>query len=688
MRLKRVIFRTALFCLSMVLSGPAVFADDQKLPYLEQLPPLIDREIFFDDPEMNMARISPDGRFIAFRQRFDGVMNLWIKEVDEPFDQARPLTDDRRPIPGYIWSRDSGSILYVQDREGDENFNLYAVDPEAEPAEGREVPEVRALTDYEMVQTRLIAMPREKPGYVVVGINDRDPVMHDVYRINIGTGGRELLFKNEQGITRWTVDDSGRIRFAAREKPDGGSEILQVKEETLKQVYRVDFEERARILRIHEDDRRVYMETNKGEDVDLSRLVVFNPETGEKELVEKDPEGEVDFGGAVFSEVTDELLATYYIGEKQRFYFHDDEFKRDYQKIREQVPEGEIGFVSRTKDEDVWLVSLTRDIDPGTMYVFDRDAGEVSFLYRTRPDLPTEHLAGMNPINYQARDGLEIPAYLTLPKGVDPENLAVVVLPHGGPWVRDTWGYDPQAQFLANRGYAVLQPNFRGSQGYGKEFLNAGNKEWGTGYMQHDITDGVNYLIERGIACPDRVAIYGASYGGYAVLSGLAFTSDLYAAGVSMVGPSNLITLIESLPPYWIPIIESFKLRVGDPDDQQERERLIEQSPLFSADQIRAPLLVAQGANDPRVPKRESDQIVAALRDRDLEVRYIVAPDEGHGFARRENRLAFIVELEGFLGEHLGGRVQNYVSDQIARRLEEITYDVGEVEAQGIFDVP
>ncbi len=688
MRLKSIIFSMVLFCLSLVLSGPAVFAGDQKLPYLEQLPPLIEREIFFDDPEMNMARISPDGRYIAFRQRFDGVMNLWVKKADEPFDQARPLTDDRRPIPGYIWSRDSGSILYVQDREGDENFNLYAVDPEAEPPEDREVPEVRALTDYEMVQTRLIAMPREKPGYVVVGINDRDPAMHDVYRINIVTGERELLFKNEQGITRWTVDDKGRVRFAARETPDGGSEILQVEEEELVQVYRVDFEEQARILRIHEDDRRVFMETNKGEDVDLSRLVIFNPETGEEELVEKDPEGEVDFGGAVFSEVTDELLATYYIGEKQRFYFHDDEFKGDYQKIRDQVPEGEIDFVSRTKDEDVWLVSLTRDIDPGAMYVFDRDAGEVSFLYRTRPDLPTEHLAGMNPISYQARDGLEIPAYLILPKGVEPENLAVVVLPHGGPWVRDTWGYDPQAQFLANRGYAVLQPNFRGSQGYGKEFLNAGNTEWGTGYMQHDITDGVKYLIEQGVACPDRIAIYGASYGGYAALSGLAFTPDLYAAGVSLVGPSNLITLIDSLPPYWIPIIESFKLRVGDPDDPQDRELLIEQSPLFSADQIRAPLLVAQGANDPRVPKRESDQIVAALRDRDLEVRYIVAPDEGHGFTRRENRLAFIVELERVLGEHLGGREQDYVSDQIARRLEEITYDVEEVEAQGIFDVP
>ena len=682
MRIFDVTFCLVIFGLLTIFSGQAISADSTgKLPYLDQLPPLIDRKIFFDDPEIDRARISPDGGFIAFRQEYNGIMNIWVKGSDEPFDKARPLTADERPIPGFFWSRDSRRILYVQDRDGDENFNLYAVDPYAVTDQNNAVAEPGALTDAEGVQTRIVATPREKPEYVIVGINDRDPALHDLYMINIITGERELLFKNNHNIMSWTVDDHGRVRFASRQTPDGGTEILRLENNELERIYHVDFEEGARIVRLHEDEKRVYLATNKGRDVDLSRLILFNPDTKEEELVEKDPEGEVDFGGAVFSEVTDELLATYYIGDKQRIYFHNDRFREDYDKIRRQTPEGEIHFVSRTRNEDIWLVSVSRDIDPGTMYVFDRNSGETQLLYHSRPDLPSEHLSQMKAIRYQARDGLEIPAYLTLPQGVEPENLAVVVMPHGGPWVRDTWGYDPQAQFLANRGYAVLQPNFRGSSGYGKKFLNAGNKQWGTGYMQHDITDGVKHLIDEGIADPDRIGIYGASYGGFAALAGLAFTPDIYSAGVSMVGPSNIITLIESVPPYWVPVLQSFMLRVGDPDDPEDRERLKEQSPLFSADEIQAPLLVAQGANDPRVPKRESDQIVAALQDKDQTVQYLVAPDEGHGFVRRENRLAFFVELERFLAGHLGGRVQPDVSPQVARRLEELVYEIGKADA-------
>ncbi len=687
MKLARFMGQIAIFLLLPVFTvQPTSAGNNSTLPYLDKLPPLIDREVFFDDPEIDRGRISPDGELVAFRHEHEGAMNVWVKRVDEPFEQSVPITAEERSIPGFFWSRDSNHLLFVQDEDGDENYNLYAADPDPGMGEEQKVPEPRALTEYEGVQTRIIARPEEKPEYIVVGINDRDPALHDLYRIHIQSGERELLFENNHNITSWTLDDYGDIKYASRETPDGGREILRLQNGEWEQVYQVEFGERARMLRLHEDGERIYLETNKGQDVDLSRLVLLDPDAGKKELIEKDPEGEVDFGGAVFSRVTDELLATYYIGEKQRIYFHNEEFEQDYQSIQAQVPEGEISFMSRTQDENKWLVSVSRDVDPGTVYLYDREAEAAEFLYRSRPDLPTEHLAPMEPITYQARDGLEIPAYLTLPQGVEPKDLALVVLPHGGPWIRDTWGYDPEAQFLANRGYAVLQPNYRGSSGYGKEFLNAGNQEWGTGYMQHDITDGVRHLIEEGVADPDKVGIYGASYGGYATLAGLAFTPELYAAGISKVGPSNIITLIESVPPYWQPVLQSFKQRVGDPSDSQDRERLKRQSPLFSAEEIRAPLLVAQGANDPRVPKQESDQIVAALREADQDVQYLVAPDEGHGFTRRENRLAFYVEMERFLANYLGGRYQTDVRTEVAKRLAEITQDIREVKIPDFLD--
>ncbi len=322
---------------------------------------------------------------------------------------------------------------------------------------------------------------------------------------------------------------------------------------------------------------------------------------------------------------------------------------------------------------------MTSDVDPGATYLYDRATGEVELLYRPRPNLPTEHLARMQPVRYTARDGVEIPAYLTVPQGVEPRNLAVVIHPHGGPWARDFWGYDPTAQFLANRGYAVLQPNFRGSAGFGKRFLNLGNEEWGTGSMQHDITDGVRWLIEQGIADPARVGIYGGSYGGYATLAGVAFTPELYAAAVPFVAPSNLFTLIRSFPPYWQPLIRLWHRRVGNPDDPAHEQRLREQSPLFAAERIRTPLLVVHGANDPRVTQHEADQIVVALRERAINVEYLVAPDEGHGFARRENRIAMFAAMERFLAEHLGGRYQESMPPEIRTRLAELRVDVSSV---------
>ncbi|WP_244147266.1 S9 family peptidase [Desulfonatronovibrio hydrogenovorans] len=674
LNMKKLLYLMLIICTLVSLSCSAArISDQQQLTYLDQLPPLLDRELFFDDAEVDGARLSPDGKSIMFRQRYNGVMNIWVKSIDEPFEKARPMTADQRPVHGFFWSRDSRLILYVQDQDGDENYNLYAVNPADEPDPKTGLPEPKIITEYQGVQTRILSVPREDQEHIIIGINERDPSLHDAYQVNLRTGKRELVFKNKHNITGWTFDDYGKLRFVSRQTPDGGSEILQVKDDELKRVYQVDFGETARISRFCKDNERVYMVTNKGADVDLTRLVIFEPETGHKELVEKDPEGEVDFGGAIFSDISHELLATTYVGDKARIYFHNQQFQKDYEKIRARIPEGDIHFRARSADENTWLIVVSRDVDPGSVYIFDRKAQDVTLLYRSRPDLPSEHLAHMEPVRYSSRDGLSIPGYLTLPRGPEPKNLALVVLPHGGPWVRDTWGYDPQVQFLANRGYAVLQPNFRGSSGFGKSFLNSGNQQWGTGYMQHDITDGVKYLIDKGLVDPQRVGIYGTSYGGFAALSGLAFTPDLYQAGISNVGPSNIITLIESVPPYWLPAIKSFHLRVGDPDDPEDRARLKNQSPLFSAAQIKAPLLVVQGANDPRVIQRESDQIVDVLREKGRQVYYLVAPDEGHGFTARENRLAFFVKMERFFAQHLGGRYQKGVASDIQQRLKEIT---------------
>jgi dipeptidyl aminopeptidase/acylaminoacyl peptidase len=670
----------------MALAAAAAFAlaacdrADEREPVVEKdrQPPLIDREIFFDDPEISGGTLSPDGEWVSFHQALDGVMNVWIKRRGENFEGARPLTDDRdRPIRNHWWSRDSRYVLYLQDTGGDENFRLYRVDPAAEAPEGDRVATAKNLTPYERVQARVISLPKASPERILVGLNDRDLRHHDVYWLYLASGERELVFRNEHGIAGWTADLDGNLRLANRQRQQGGWEILRVNNGELdsEPVYTCGIDETCSPMRFHPDGERVYMQTNAG-DRNLTELVLFDPAAGEESLVDRDPEGEVDFSGASFSPATDELLATFYVGDRLRVYPKNADFERDYQRVRVALPgEGDIYFSSATDDEAFRLISMTSDTDPGATYLYSRESGELNLLYRPRPRLPVEHLAPMKTVRYSARDGLGIPGYLTLPKGVAPENLPLVVNPHGGPWARNTWGYSPTAQFLANRGYAVFQPNFRGSSGFGKAFLNAGNGEWGTGYMQHDITDGVNYLIEQGIADPDRIGIMGGSYGGYATLAGVAFTPDLYAAGVSIVGPSNIITLLESIPPYWGPIKQIFLERVGDPDDPEQRERLKEQSPLFSAGNIRAPLLVIQGANDPRVVQHESDQIVAALRDLERTVDYLVAGDEGHGFARRVNRIAMYAEVERFLAAHLGGRYQEDMPEDIAARLEELRVD-------------
>jgi dipeptidyl aminopeptidase/acylaminoacyl peptidase len=543
------------------------------------------------------------------------------------------------------------------------------------------VPPSRNLTEIDGVRAFIYAVPEATPDEILVGLNDRDASLHDVYRLNIDTGERELLIKNDTNVAAWISDLKGEVRAAWRQTEDGGSEFLKVENGELgKVLYSCDWDETCQPYRFHKNGKAIYIVSDKGDDVDLSRLMLLDAETGKTELVESDPQGEVDFGGALFSDKTEELIGTMYKGDRERIYPRTGELEEDLAFLRKALPDGEIDLGSSTEDESRVIVSIARDVNPGEVYLYDRQKRKVEKLYDSRPDLPSEHLAHMTPVRYKARDGVEIPAYLTLPRGVEGKNLPTIILPHGGPWARSSWGYSSFPQFLANRGYAVLQPNFRGSTGYGKNFLNTGNDTWGTGVMQHDITDGVKYLVQEGIADPKRITIMGGSYGGYATLAGVTFTPDLYAAGVSIVGPSNIITLLNSIPPYWAPIKKLFHNRVGDPDDPADRARLEQQSPFYHADQIKAPLLVIQGANDPRVKQAESDQIVVALRERKRPVEYIVAEDEGHGFAGEENRLAMFALIEEFLAKHIGGRYQKESSPEIAERIASLRVDVNSVE--------
>ncbi len=643
--------------------------------------PLIDRELFFGDPEISGAQLSPDGRFIAFIKPYRGVRNIYVKGIDEPFEAARPATADGRPVTGYSWSQTGRFLLYVQDKDGNENFHVYAVDPTAEAEAESGVPPARNVTDVEGVRAFIYAVPDRRPGTMIVGFNDRDPAFHDVYEVDIATGERKLVYLNETGIGNFTFDLDGTLRLAVRQIPGGGTEVLRLDGDQWTQVTTCGAQETCQPNRFHKDGKRAYMLTNAGEDVDLLRLVLFDPATGEETLVESDPEGEVDLANIWFAPDTEALVATVYVGDRARVYPKNEQVEKDLEILRAALPDGDVIVDSSSHDMRWHLVSLDRDVDPGSVYLYDRESGDVTLQYRSRPELPTEHLAEMKPLRYTARDGLEIPAYLTLPKGIDGKGLPVIVHPHGGPWARDTWGYDSYAQFFANRGYAVFQPNFRSSRGYGKAFLNSGNGTWGTGAMQHDITDGVQHLIDQGIADPERICIFGGSYGGYATLAGVTYTPDLFTCGVPYVGPSNLITLIESFPAYWGPLLENtWYLRVGNPAKPDQREDLIARSPLFSVDQIKVPLLVVHGANDPRVKQHESDQIIVALREKGHDVEYLVAPDEGHGFRAPDNRMALALAMERFFGKHLGGQVQETVANEIQTKLDSLMVDVESVE--------
>jgi dipeptidyl aminopeptidase/acylaminoacyl peptidase len=658
------------FALCLLLLVPAAGAQAMKAA---GLPPLIDRELIFGNPEIAGAELSPNGQYLAFVKPWKDTRNVYVKGVNEPFSAARLLTTEKkRPVAGYLWTRDSKYIIYAKDNDGDENFNVFAVDPAAMPAAGADAPPSRDLTGLKGVRVMIYEVPKSDPDIVYIGLNDRDKSWHDLYKLRISTGEKTLVRKNTDRVIDWVFDLKGELRLALRNADNGDTEILRVDAYKMTKVYSCTVFETCAPVHYSTDGARVYMQTNKDEN--LVSLVLFDPATGKTEKVDSDPMGKVDLGGALFSEATEELVETWYVDARVRTYFQEKPFGEDNRWLEHRFVGKDIKVVSRTRDEKTWLVMVNADTEPGQTYIFDRKTRALTLQYNVREKLPREALAEMKPVTYKSSDGLEIPAYLTLPKGIPAKNLPAILLPHGGPWGRNEWGYDTQAQFLANRGYAVLQPNFRGSTGYGRKFLDAGNLEWGR-KMQDDVTWGAKYLVAEGIADPKRVGIMGGSYGGYATLAGVAFTPDLYAAAVDIVGPSNLITLMQSIPPYWEASRKMFAVRMGDVNTAEGKQRLMEESPLSKVDKIKTPLLVAQGANDPRVNRREAEQIVIALRDRGFPVEYILAPDEGHGFARPINNLALFMETEKFLAAHLGGRFQEGGSAESVARLKEIMVD-------------
>jgi dipeptidyl aminopeptidase/acylaminoacyl peptidase len=642
-----------------------------------QQAPLIDRELFFDNPEITGGQISPDGQWMTFIKEHKGVLNIWLKKLDAPFEDAQPITaDTTRPIPGYFWTFDSKYVLYVQDKGGNEDYHVYALDPFAEAGPDG-VPPARDLTPYEKTRALIFQVSEDDPNKMWVGMNDRDAAWHDLYAVDIASGERTLLYQNDDRITSWTFDWDEQPRFASRTREDGFTEILRMDGDEFTKVYETGPLEEAGIVAFTKDNKLAYMSTNKGRN--FTELVTFDPATQKETLVDKDPMGKVDLGSASFNRLTRELEYITYVDAKRRVYFRNQAREKEYNYLLEQFPDMEVRLGSQDKKQRVQLVTVFSDTDPGATYLFDRKSKELTFQYRPRPKLKPEHLSPVKPIAYPSSDGMEIPAYLTLPKGIAAKGLPLIVLPHGGPWARDYWGYDSYAQFLANRGYAVLQMNFRGSTGYGKAFLDAGNREWGE-LMQDDITWGVKHLVAEGIADPERIGIMGGSYGGYATLAGVTFTPDLYKAAVAIVAPSNLNTLLASIPPYWEAGRKFFYLRMGDPSTPEGKAKLEQQSPLNHIDKIRTPLMVVQGANDPRVKKAEADQIIVAMRDNGIPVSYICAPDEGHGFARPVNNMAFLAAAEEFLAEHLGGRYQESMTPEVAKRLAEITVDIATVE--------
>jgi dipeptidyl aminopeptidase/acylaminoacyl peptidase len=609
------------------------------------LPRLIPRRVLFGNPVRADPQVSPDGTRLAFLAPVDGVLNVWVGPLDG--EEFQPITHDTdRGVRAYFWAHDNEHLMYLQDVGGDENWRLHKV----HLASGS----IEDLTPFEKVQVQLVARDKRHPSELLIAMNRDDERLHDVYHLDLRTRALSQVAKNPGNVLGWLADVQFRVRGAVTSTPDGGTQLL-VRDTPADEwrpfvTWSAEDAMSSWPLGFTLEGDHLYLVDSR--EVNAARLLRLPLATGRSKVLAADPR--YDVGGVVVHQDTREIQMVAFTRARHEWEVLDPAIADDIAAIRNLNP-GDFGIHSRSHDDRLWIVEFLEDCHPVSYYAFDRSTRTARFLFTTRPDLTAHTLAPMEPIALRARDGLELHGYLTVPAGVEPSNLPVVLDVHGGPWHRDTWGYDPEAQWLANRGYACLQINFRGSTGYGKRFLNAGNKEWG-GRMHDDLVDAVQWVIERGIADPDRVAVYGGSYGGYAALAGATFTPDLFRCAVDIVGPSNLITFIETIPPYWSSYLAMLHDRVGNPDT--EADFLRSRSPLTHVDRIRIPMLIAQGANDPRVKQSESEQIVAVMRQKGIDHEYLLFPDEGHGFAKPVNRLKFYAAAERFLARHLGGRFE------------------------------
>ena len=600
-------------------------------------------EDFFRNSERSSYQVSPDGLHLSFMAPYENRMNIFVQRIGSE-EVVRITSEVERSIAGYMWESNQ-RILFMKDSGGDENYQLFAVNLDGS--------ELRAYTNFPGVRTTIIDDLEDVEGEIIIGMNKRIPEVFDPYRLNLKTGELTLLAENPGNWQGYVTDHEGKLRATSAIVDGVNTQILyrDNEDEDFRPVITTNFKESVDFMEFTPDNRHVYAATNLGRDKVV--LVRMNPATCEEleVLYEHD---QYDISSIAYSRKRKKLLAVYCQGHREPIRHYFDEAEAAFrQQLKSFFPGKRFGITATDKEEQKYLIYVGGDRTRGAYYYYDKQEPQPIKLAETAPWLHEEDLVEMHDVTYTTRDGLTIEAYLSLPLPYTPEtakNLPVIIHPHGGPWARDTWGYSSEVQFLCNRGYAVFQMNFRGSTGYGRKFLEASYKQWGQA-MQDDITDGVEWLIQRGIADPKRIAIYGGSYGGYATLAGLCFTPNLYACGIDYVGVSNLLTFMNTIPPYWKPLQQMMYEQIGNPET--EKAMLEAYSPALHADRIQAPLFIAQGANDPRVNKAESDQMVAALRERGIEVEYMVKDNEGHGFSNEENRFDFYRSVEKFLDTYL-----------------------------------
>jgi len=621
---------------------------------------LIPREALFGNPERANVQISPDGKYLSWTAPVNGVMNVWIAPADD-LSKARAVTDDAaRGIRQYFWSYHPDTLLYLRDSGGDENFHLYALDLKSDSK--------RDLTPFPKTRAAVNGVSHLHPESVLVGMNDRDAKWHDLYRVDLASGARTLVEKNTQEIAGYLTDADYQVRMAQKSRPDGGSDLL--KPDGKGGWSKFDEIPFADSLTTSPggytiDGKTLYFTDSRGRDT--AALYAIDAASGNKRLLLED--ARADVGDVLADPKTGEIDAVSVNYLRDEWKALDPSIAGDLAKLKAIGP-GDVFVTARTLDDHTWIVGYAAAESSPVYYQYDRaNGGELTKLFSARPALEGKPLVPMWPQEIKSRDGLTLVSYLSLPKAADTNNdgradkpVPMVLFVHGGPWGRDGYGYSGMPQWLANRGYAVLQVNYRGSTGFGKEFTNKADLEW-AGKMHDDLIDAVNWAVEQKVTTKDQVAIMGGSYGGYATLVGVTFTPDTFKCGVDVVGPSNLNTLLSTIPPYWASFFEQFAKRVGDPRTPEGKQLLAERSPLTHVDAIKKPLLIGQGANDPRVKQAEADQIVKAMQAKKIPVTYVLFPDEGHGFQRPENSKAFNAVTEGFLGQCLGGRVQPIGSD-------------------------